>query len=119
MYVTVWGRVLKGTTRLHLPALGLVVPAETECDADGPGYLCAVCTEHADRWAELTSVLTGDTVTLSPPPTRWQELWRDARYWTRTTWRFVWSLLRESVFIVTHLSRWLEWRRVMREMGLR
>ncbi|HUW10204.1 MAG TPA: hypothetical protein VM537_10770 [Anaerolineae bacterium] len=74
------------------------------------------CREHGDVMKVMQDCFTGDVVEFSLPPTPLQRAWRDVRYWTRTTWRFVWGLVRYGTHCVTHPVRWWKWRKIQRAL---
>ena len=98
-----------GFPRWYAPSLDVM--RETGYGEDHVRYLC---TEHSDRYKSLVSCITNERIQLSPPPTLLQRAWRDVRYWTLTSLRFVWGLVRHGASCVMHPVRWWKWRKIQR-----
>jgi hypothetical protein len=59
--------------------------------APGP-QVFRLCTEHPAFGPSVPDCQTGEQVKMSPPLTRRQRAWRDARYWSGSALRFVFLL---------------------------
>jgi len=91
---------IRGFPVWYAPSLGIV--RETGLGEDHIRY---VCHEHADEYVALVDCFTNERVTLILPPTPLQRAWQDVRYWARTTWRFVWGLVKYGAYYASRPVR--------------
>jgi hypothetical protein len=73
------------------------------------------CTEHGDIWYGAYDVTTGMEVVLDMPPTKWERLRRDTKFWAATTWRFVGGFVSVWWAYLTHPIRAYRMWQVMRK----